>query len=223
MRYSDKYKVCYIAYPKCASTSMVCHLDSYIEDSDFFFWHKKLSNTILNIHGEYNYHLNINQVIDVLKVHNVNFSEIFSYTIIRNPWDLCTSAFRHFEMDKNGYTKFDNDYDVNSAGKYSFEKFLENYHLKFSLLDYAFDSSGNQLVTKIYKLEEFSIKQLETDINNFINTNIDFSRDYRFNDDIKENATLKDKNFREYYTSQWMIDKVEKLFQTDIKIGNYKF
>lgn len=223
MRYSDKYKVCYIAYPKCASTSMVCHLDYYAYDSDFLFWNEKLNKTITFIYGKCDYHLNINQVIEVLKLHNVNFSDIFSYTIIRNPWDLCTSAFRFLKIDKNGYAKFENNYDVNSAGEYPFEKFLENYNSIPSLLDYAFDSSGNQLVTKIYKLEEFSIKQLETDINDFINTNIDFSRDYRFNHNIVENATVKDKHFKEYYTSQWMINKVEKLYETDIKIGNYKF
>ena len=68
-----------------------------------------------------------------------------------------------------------------------------------------------------------SIKQLETDINDFINTNIDFSRDYRFNDNIIENATVKDKHFREYYTSQWMIDKVAERYEDDISHFNYEF
>ena len=38
-----------------------------------------------------------------------------------------------------------------------------------------------------------------------------------------KNYKKNDTPYREYYTKQWMIDKVQTIFKKDIEIGNYIF
>lgn len=104
----------------------------------------------------------------------------------------------------------------------TFEEYIEKNlgHGTPKIENFAFDKDGNQLVTKIYLIESFTISELEKDINDFNGGKFDT---LKLKKDLPKINTTKHKIYREYYTKPEMIEMVRRHFVKDIEIGKYKF
>lgn len=167
--------------------------------------------------------------------HCVDLDKCYTFTTIRNPWDRMVSYFKYCVFDKQGKPYWDDNYDEDTFGQYTFESFIENFKIEqdsiIPLDKYAFDDNGNQLVNKIFKMETLSITEL---VSFFKECNIDCDLTHKKFITLEENNvkimpingkhyTQSSKLYREYYIHPWMIDKVATLFSKDIEIGGYMF
>lgn len=221
MRIDAKNKIIYLANPKTGSTSLRKMMDNKCDSSIIKYLN---DNNMYHDHWSMNKYVTIFQILNIQTKSNIDLSEYFSFTTIRNPWDRVVSAFKYQKCDKNGYPWYNSDYDKNTAKQYSFSEFLKDMHNK----DYwcgigipcaqyfCFDENDNQLVTKIYPIETLTIDIINSDIKKY--RGIDY--------DIKEilhlNVTEK-VDYRTYYTEQWMIDIVREVYKKDIELGGYEF
>ena len=66
-------------------------------------------------------------------------------------------------------------------------------------------------------MEDFNLEELSNDIYLFTGNKIKFANLPRLNC-----SNIND-NYRDYYTEEWMIDKVTDVYKKDIALGNYSF
>jgi hypothetical protein len=173
----------------------------------------------------YHHHYNARKWIQNLKVIDVNFFDLFSFTIIRNPWDRVISAFNYQQCDVDGVPFYGKGYNK-SKGLIPWDKWIFVIPHIPSLDKFAFNGQGKQLVTKIYKLEDFDLKQLENDMNTFMNNtkikneikNVKFNN-YELQ---KLNVTFEKKIYKNKFTKE-QIEFVKNKFKKDIEVGGYVF
>jgi hypothetical protein len=228
MRFSNKYKFIYFANPKSGSTSIRDFFDKFDEEIVDNY-------NDINQKKIYHDHWNAQIYYEIFKNHyNIDLKTYFSFTIIRNPWDKIVSAFKYQKRDKNGIEWYTENYDQNTAGEYSFENMLRNNINNeknwngcgvLSADNFCYDETNtNCLITKIYKLETFSLKQLENDMNEFYkNNNLDITISFHKKELDKLNCSEQRINYKTFYTENWMIETIKKYYFEDIKIGNYIF
>ena len=219
MRIDTKNKIIYLANPKTGSTSLRKMMDNH-NDTDFLNNLKK--NNIYHDHWSINmYKIHINNCI---KITDVNLSEYFSFTTIRNPWNRVVSGFKYTKSDKNGYPWYHNKYDKSSANSYTFKEFINDLHDKDywcgigipNASYFCFDENNNQIITKIYPIELLTKEIIQKDIIKYTGIHYDIPK-------IEHLNSTKTVNYRDFYTEQWMIDKVSEVYKKDIELGNYKF
>jgi hypothetical protein len=228
MRFSNKYKFIYFANPKCGSTSLRVFLENLDEEI--------IDNyNDINKKNLYHDHYNAQTYYEIFKkYYNIDLKEYFSFTIIRNPWDKIVSAFKYQKRDKNGIEWWHaENYDDKTAGHYTFEQLLNQISNDKdwngcgvpSADNFCYDETNiNCLLTKIYTLETFSLKQLENDMNEFYrNNNLDIVMSFCEKDLDKLNCSETKTDYKNFYTENWMIDIIQKYYSEDIKLGNYSF
>jgi hypothetical protein len=149
---------------------------------------------------------------------NEDFSEYFTFSVVRNPWDRLYSAFKFLE--KGG---------INIHDRNAYEQYLEEYK------DFE-DFVTNGLNTKmIYEIMHFipqsefiCSKDGKIDVNyiaRFENLKDDISKlSEKINNPIEldHHNSNKKVSYKEIYTSD-MIKKVEEIYKMDIINFNYKF
>ena len=116
------------------------------------------------------------------KLCDINLSEYFSFTTIRNPWARVVSAFNYQKRDKHGIEIFNCNYDETTS-KYTFNEFIKYIHDK----DYwcgtgnpnanyfCFNENNQQIITKIYPIETLTNDIIKNDIYEHNGINIDIS------------------------------------------------
>jgi len=146
------------------------------------------------------------------------YSDFFTFTIVRNPWDRLYSAYKFLEKggmnihDKNAfethlsiYRDFE-DFVLNGLNK---KITLEIMHL-IPQHEFVCDKNGKIIVDHIGRFENLN-KSIEK-INDILKS--DFKLEHH-------NKTDK-KDYKDIYTTK-MIEKVHQIYQKDIDIFEYKF
>jgi len=142
------------------------------------------------------------------------YDSLFKFAFVRNPWDLQVSSFHHIKRERseflNGHT------DFKSFMKYKLDPDRPyQYHVDTSIelqSDYLIGLHGEIIVDFIGHYEN-----LHEDFNHACKTiGIDCVLPHR------RKATDRKKDFRSYYDDE-TTELVEKHFQQDIQLLNYKF
>ena len=140
----------------------------------------------------------------------------FKFTFVRNPWDRMTSLFEYLAASSRR--------DVN---KVEFELFVadvenilnrgqcKDIHLK-PQYDWVHDDEGNLQVDFVGRFE-----QLHEDWEHVCNK-LKLNPDHSRLDHLKA-STRRHSGWRDYYTSQELIDAVGELYERDITTWNYTF
>jgi len=216
MRIDTNNKILYLANPKTGSTSL-----RKLMDKKSNCW--PLLNQ-LKKNNLFHDHWSINEYKDILIQYDIDTRDYFSFTTIRNPWDRMVSAFKYQKCDINGNPWYVPEHDKKTAGKYTFKNLIKDldtsdYWCGIGIQNcyyFCFNENNEQVVTKIYPIETLTNKIINNDIFNHCGINYDVI-------EIPHLNTTKKTDYRTYYTEQWMIDKVAKVFEKDIEIGKYVF
>lgn len=216
---SPKHNYVYFANPKTGSTSL---RDILIKTSCDYL-HEFNTN-----------HFHFHMTLNTLKT-KYDITNYFTFTTIRNPYEKLVSLYFYNKPDINNLAWYDNGYDKNTKFINSFKIWLIDYindknenrlwsmRLPNTKIEsHGFDNNYNQVITKIYKIEDFTLKQLEDDINNH-NQKIGHNNNKTiFNIDMPYLNVTNHKHYSEYYDYE-LVELVKKNYAYDIKLGNYKF
>lgn len=123
-----------------------------------------------------------------------------------------------------GLEFFNPRYDINTACQLTFNDFIKRISSKWlwngcgvpSADNWCYNEDGKCLVTKIYKIETLTKEIIQKDIIKYTGIHYDIPKIGHLN-------STKTVNYRDFYTEQWMIDKVSEVYKKDIELGNYKF
>ena len=204
---NHKYKYIYTKIAKAGSTSIQSMLTNISDRKD--------------ISHKGHWHL-ADDIDDVTK-------DYFKFSFVRNPWDRAVSYY-HYKKEKEN--KYNNQSYFN---KYTFEqfllepdKFLKEYawaensphleklikevHWYDNQIDWLVNDKGVPLVDYVGRLENLK-KEMPMICDKLGMPNID----------IKYENKSRHKKYTKYYTSNEMIEAVEKLWGKDVKLYNYKF
>lgn len=224
----------YLPNPKTGSTT----IREVIRYTNQIYYPNILEfNKTLYADKEYHPHYSYYDMQSFLKKYDINIDKCYTYTTIRNPWARIVSLYKYAGYDKNGNPQWHKDYDMTTAYQYSFNNFMENFEIQkkgvVPIDQYAFDENGKQLVDKIFILENLDLCEFMQ----CLHTNCNIEKEETLKKyhesgqkmptvmpDIKVvNIDKSKKSYKDFYTEQWMIDKVKTLFKKDIEIGNYIF
>jgi|TARA_B110000014_G_scaffold216963_1_gene171305 hypothetical protein len=146
------------------------------------------------------------------------YSDFFTFTIVRNPWDRLYSAYKF--LQKGGINIHDkNAFDIHLSIYKDFEDFVLNglnkkimWEITHLIPQYEFvcDENGKIIVDYVGKFENLN-KSLD-DIKKILKS--DFELEHH-------NKTNK-KDYKDIYTTE-MIEKVHQIYQKDIDIFEYSF
>ena len=146
------------------------------------------------------------------------YSDFFTFTIVRNPWDRLYSAYKFLE--KGGINIHDkNAFETHLSTYKDFEDFVLKglnekiiWEIMHFIPQYEFvcDKNGKIIVDYVGKFENMN-KSLD-EINDILK--LDFELEHH-------NKTDK-KDYKDIYTTE-MIEKVHQIYQKDIDIFEYSF
>ena len=149
---------------------------------------------------------------------NEDFSEYFTFSVVRNPWDRLYSAFKFLE--KGG---------INIHDRNAYEQYLEEYK---DFEDFVTNGLNKKMIYEIMHFipqsEFICSKDGKIDVNyiaRFENLKDDISKlSEKINNPIEldHHNSNKKVSYKEIYTSD-MIKKVEEIYKMDIINFNYKF
>ena len=228
--YSDLYNFMCLYNLRCGSVA----LETYISNQKYVI---KLPAELkkFNIKTDYEFNERSNNADITLKMcksYNLDFRKYFSFTTIRNPWAKLVSFYFYLRPDKNFLTRFDSNYDKITCFNHNFNEWFNMVKEiiksnpaildKYKIEHYAFDKDNNQLLTKIYRIEDFSIKTLKEDVKNYNNANGRQAKEIDFIGDIEQLNVTYHKHYSNYYSVE-NIEAVKEIFKKDIEIGNYCF
>jgi hypothetical protein len=215
------YKFIYLANPKTGSTSIRKML-SPVNDHDL----------VEQITKDKNPHIPYNTIIKEAKSMGVDISEYFVFTTVINPWKKMVSNFLYRKDDANGRPWYHYHYDKSTAGEYSFFQYMDHIlGYKNTTLSSYWSGCGcpnlknftQDSDAKVYKIENFSVDTLFTDIYNATGFKLQNILDNHHLPMLNITDPEKTKNYKEYYTEQWMVDKVAEIYKSDIEYGEYTF
>lgn len=113
-----------------------------------------------------------------------------------------------------------NNYDKETSEEFTFIQFIKSDIIgnwSIPSIEKPCYENDKCLLTKIYPIETLTSDVLNNDI--YKHTGI---KNYVVGKIPHKNKTKK-VDYRDYYTEQWMIDKVREKYKKDIEIGNYEF
>ncbi len=227
MRISHKHKFIFLSKPKCASESIREKLNEFsdIKSGEEYPYHHHTTAFELRMH--------FNSM-------GWNWDEYFSFTTIRNPWDMIVSLYHYGKSDKNGIYFYEKDrYGIerNENNLISFEEWImseniaKSWHMHkihqgelkqglwlndFSLYtidNYIKDCVGQTIISKIVTVENLNEGMQE------VFETIGIKNDHFI---AKTNASQREKEYQKYYTTQSR-KKIEREFYADIELGKYTF
>jgi hypothetical protein len=138
------------------------------------------------------------------------FDSMFSFAIVRNPFDQLVSRYEYIKTNENHHF-------YQAANRLEFGDFLIHQKwrdINFSKSQYSkvTDKNGNVIVSKIFRFEKFN------DILNELSSILDIKN---ITEVPHENSSIR-KPYQEYYTDK-SIRFVEKNFKSDLDFFDYKF
>lgn len=216
---STEYKFIYLANPKTGSTS--------VRDVLRPFANQKLMNKIV-----VNPHMPFSMLKEKARDFKIDLAEYFIFTTVINPWKRMVSNFFYRKDDRRGLPWYHKNYDKSTAGEYSFFQYISNVlGDKNRDLDPYWSGCGcpnlknfiQDSGCEVYKIENFCLETLLLDIHSNTSFRLD---DLIVQDQLPVLNTTqpnKTQNYQQYYIEQWMIDKVARIYSSDIEYGNYKF
>ena len=144
------------------------------------------------------------------RVGNHLFDSMFSFAIVRNPFDQLVSRYEYIKARETHHF-------YQAANRLEFGDFLKHQKwrdINFCKTQYSkvTDKNGNLIVSKIFRFEKFNT------ILNEISSIIDIKN---ITEIPHENSSIR-KPYQEYYTEK-SIKFVEKNFKSDLDIFGYKF
>jgi len=152
------------------------------------------------------------------QVFGTKYSDFFTFTIVRNPWERLYSAYKFLE--KGGMNTHDkNAFEAHLSIYKNFECFVLNGLNKKIIweimqfipqYDFVCDNNGKIIVDYVGKFE--NLKKSVNEINDILNLNFELEH---------HNKTNK-KDYKDIYTTE-MIEKVHHIYQKDIDIFEYSF
>ena len=224
MRISHTHKFIFISRPRCASTYMRKILTPF---SDI------LSSSIPPFH----HHATALELEKHFNESSLNWNEFFSFTTMRNPYDMMVSYYEFFKPDINGIYRFEESrdgktYNPNSLMEFNNRIKTGKTHHRYSIrngkvitntwvngfskltLDNAiFGKDGKSVVNEIIKVEDIE-HSLELVLKKI---NIPMPKTLP-----DMNTSERGKDYRYYYNSASK-KIIEEEFAYDIDKGKYKF
>ena len=152
------------------------------------------------------------------QVFGTRYSDFFTFTIVRNPWDRLYSAYKF--LQKGGINIHDkNAFETHLSTYKDFEDFVlkglnekiiwEIMHL-IPQYEFVCDKNGKIIVDYVGRFE--SLQEDVAGLSKKINLEVVMGH-YNYN---------KKKDYREAYTKE-MIEKVHHIYQKDIDVFEYSF
>lgn len=212
---SDKYKIIFLRNPKCASSSIRNILIKF----DKSFWGDSLKY-VKKISKYFNISEKLQSSAQLLfegmSRINKDISNYFVFGTIRNPWDRMVSQFTYGQVDKKFNCFYQKEYCLKD-GFCSFEDYIKSGNfLKVNIKNWFY--YNEKIVTNyIYNMENFEIKKLEEDYENFSGKKINLPKMIHIN-----KTKHKHKNYKEYYNEETK-NIIQLYYQEDIDYGNYVF
>ena len=208
MRISLYGRWIFFSNPKTGSTSIRHLLD---KSSDKYFKKKLLNDLIKNKthYSQHIEHIRYRELENALLKYNININKFFTFITIRNPWERVVSLYFYQKPDKNNKPHYDINYDKSSAFAYSFNEWFNTNNFGWMSLDkWAFEDN-KQIITQIYKIENFSINKLNKDISDFYEKNNINKFKFYYNGRIPIKNKSNHMHYTKYYKNKEMIEKVK--------------
>ena len=146
------------------------------------------------------------------------YSDFFTFTIVRNPWDRLYSAYKFLE--KGGVNIHDkNAFETHLSIYKDFEDFVLKglnekiiWEIMHFIPQYEFVCDNNREIIVDYVGQFENLNKSVDKINNILKS--EFELDHHNKNDKKD--------YKDTYTTK-MIEKVHQVYQKDIDIFQYKF
>jgi len=199
---SHKHKFIFIKTRKTAGSTIEKILCPYLGETDICTGSTRDGTPALNVPKDMNGHYGYGYLINKYPKEMKNY---WTFTIERNPWDKCVSAYHWHNKIKPAKTKD------------GFSAYLRNHS---GLLPYDFPEytdTSHKLVGDVFMYE--CLWKVIPALNEKLGLDIDENLIY----DVKLKAGLRDKShYSEYYNDE---DRkfVAKLFKREIQEFNYEF
>ncbi|NCD40627.1 MAG: hypothetical protein EOL88_00895 [Bacteroidia bacterium] len=224
MRISYRRKFIFISRPRCASTFIRSILTPY-------------SDILSSATPPYHHHATALELEKHFIETERNWNDFFSFTTIRNPYNMMVSYYEFFKPDINGIYRYEESRDkikYNPDDLIGFNKWIETgktYHRyairkgkviinlwvkgfsKLTLNNAIIGKSGESIVNKIIKVEDF-----EHSLSDVLKS-LDIPMPKTLPD---LNRSERQKDYRYYYNS-FSKKIIEDEFAYDIELGKYKF
>ena len=146
------------------------------------------------------------------------YSDFFTFTIVRNPWDRLYSAYKFLE--KGGINIHDsNAFETHLSTYKDFEDFVLKglnekiiWEIMHFIPQYEFvcDKNGKIIVDYVGKFDNLN-KSLD-EINDILKSDFE----------LEHHNKTDNKDYKDIYTTE-MIEKVHQIYQKDIDIFEYNF
>lgn len=149
------------------------------------------------------------------KIEKELFNDLFKFSTIRNPWDMCVSFY--FSPHR-GNVQWNRE---------EFKKFIQTVPTLSSYI--KVESTIQKIKTKLNLIDKRNAKPLNSDIDfimRFENLNEDFKKVCEKIDVPFENLPHRNKSSRDTYTKYYddeLIELVRHRFSEEIKYGSYIF
>ena len=195
---------------------------NYWKNNKCIFIHvPKVAGTSIN-HAIYGRTLGHYSALEIQNKFPKLFSDSFTFSLVRNPWDRLLSAYRFAKQGRTETMGIRNSKQYQIPEFESFESFVLEWlvHKNVDELDFVFqtqsrflvDFNGQLLPDYIGKLENIDtdIKNIETKLNRTLRI-------------PHVNKTSVSSCYREAYKTQTMIDIVSEKYSKDIELFNYEF
>lgn len=227
MRISHKHKFIFLSKPKCASEAIREKLDIFsdIASTDSYPYHHHTTAFELKMH---------------FQTMGWEWKNYFTFTTVRNPWDMIVSLYHYGKPDLNGLYWWEEQrfgLKRNPDSKIGFEEWVisnniaKSWHMYkilngefrkgiwtndfslYTLDNYIRDYNNHVLVDKVITTE--NLNQEMQDILMKLNLPVDHTVQ-------KTNTSKRKKEYQDYYTDISK-KKIAQEFESDIEFGKYVF
>lgn len=227
---STEHKIAYLSNSKCASTTIRKHF-LQVQNEELV---KEVQSYALD-----NPHMPYHKISHyLLEEHDIDISNFFLFSTIRNPWERIVSLYNYCKPDKNGVPFWSAKFGVprEEGTSCTFEEFIfSNLNTNHNKTAGSFrhacknvqDMFGdNYKKFKLYKCEELDINEIMNDMDN---PEVDSKVGRKSLEIVDSNdwTLTKEKrnseeNYREYYNDK-IKDIIADHYKLDIEIGEYEF
>lgn len=180
-------------------------------------------------------HLKSNEYLDLKHVSHKDYNNFYKFSFVRNPWDRLVSLYKFSKINqsisfqrfvkkilpkliKNEKWFYGKQYDfiyhknklnVDFVGKF------ENLHQDFSTVCDKLNIKFNELPHKNKSIEDNGLDRIKHQLKFLAAKPTEL---LHFQPDL-----IKSRDYREYYTSDELVDLVYKMYKEDVETFNYKF
>ena len=180
-------------------------------------------------------HLKSHEYLDLKYVSEQEFNSFYKFSFVRNPWDRLVSLYKFSKINQSisfarfvkkilpklikseewfygkqyDYIYHKNKLNVDFVGKF------ENLHQDFSTVCDSLNIKFNKLPHKNKSIEDGGLLKFKHQLKFLALNPVEI---LHFHPDV-----IKSRDYREYYTSNELIDLVYQMYKEDVEVFNYKF